>query len=297
MITQRNWLRESSYLLEMKSSNMSALLVAAWCSSGMARAQLELVTNVEPPCVFFGEAKNISATFHNPGAQEFKGGIRTRIFQASSATAVLLGERPWKILRVLPRQTVFESAPLDFPPVKARTKFIVQWLENANRVMGQKEVMVYPTNLLDGLKLLVEESRKNLGVLDPKNQLKPALKRAAIPFADLAETELDAFAGKLALVASSGSDDPDWRGLMDRIGKLAQKGTPVVWIQAPPQKRDKLWPSFYAVPQNRAAVVVVQPGLVADLPDNPPSQLALIYFCRLALSPQPLTLPDLSAQP
>ncbi len=263
----------------------------------MARAQLELVTNLEPPCVFFGEGKNISATFHNPGAQDFEGEIRMRIFQASSATAILLGDRPWKTLRVLPRQTIFESAPLDFPPVKARTKFIVQWLENTNRVIGQTEVMVYPTNLLDELKLLVEESGKNIGLLDPRYEIKPALKLAAIEFVDLSETELDAFPGKLAIVVSYGPDDPARRGLTDRISKLAQKGTPVVWIQPPPPKREKPWPSFYAVPQNRAAVVVVQPGLVADLPDHPPSQLNLLYFCRLALSPQPLTLPDLSAQP
>src|SRR5208282_2334655 len=143
---------------------------------------------------------------------------------------------------------------------------------------------------LDELKRLVDGSGKNLGVLDPRNQLKPALKHSAMEFVDLEETELDAFSGKVALVGPCGPDDPEWSGLADRIRALAQKGTPVVWIQWPLRKRDKIRPSFYAVPQNRAAVVVVQPGLVADLPDNPQSQLNLIYFCRLALNPQPLTL-------
>jgi hypothetical protein len=143
----------------------------------------------------------------------------------------------------------------------------------------------------------VEEGGKNLGVLDPKKQLQPALQHAAMEFVDLAETELDAFPGKLAIVDSVSPNDPEWGGLTDRIRKLAQKGTPVVWIQSPPRKREEIRPSFYVVPQARAAVVIVQPGLAADLPDNPQSQRNLIYFCRLALNPQPLTLPDLSANP
>ena len=60
---------------------------------------------------------------------------------------------------------------------------------------------------------------------------------------------MDFFHGKLAIVGPSGPDDPEWNGLADRISKLAQKGTPVVWIQSPPRKRDKIWPSFYIVPE------------------------------------------------
>jgi hypothetical protein len=120
-------------------------------------------------------------------------------------------------------------------------------------------------------------------VLDPKNQLKPALKSSAVKFVDLAETGLDDFSGKLAMVGPCGPDDPEWNGLATRISKLAQKGTPVVWIQLPPPKRGGIWPSFWTVPKNQA-VVVVQPELVANLPDNPRSQLNLIYFCKLALT-------------
>lgn len=47
------------------------------------------------------------------------------------------------------------------------------------------------------------------------------MKQAAIHFVDLAETEMDSFHGKLALVGPSGPDDPEWRGLTDRIAKLA----------------------------------------------------------------------------
>jgi len=56
-------------------------------------------------------------------------------------------------------------------------------------------------------------------------------------------------------------------------------------------------PSFYLVLQSTNAVVIVQPELVADLPNNPQSQLNLIYFCKLALQPQPVALPNVSPQP
>jgi hypothetical protein len=71
----------------------------------------------------------------------------------------------------------------------------------------------------------------------------------------------------------------------------------VVWIQLPPQRREKIRPSYYTVPQNTNAVVMVHPELVAGLPDNPQSQLNLIYFCKLALHPRPTALPDLSPNP
>ena len=83
-------------------------------------------------------------------------------------------------------------------------------------------------------------------------------------------------------------------GLAGRIETIAKKNVAVVWIQPPPAKPDKLMPSFYSVWKNQTPVVVVQPDLVSDLPDNPQSQLNLIYFCKLALNPQPLVLPDLS---
>jgi hypothetical protein len=48
-------------------------------------------------------------------------------------------------LRVLPQQTVLESAQLEFPAVKTETKFLVQWI-GRNDVIGKMEVLVYPTN-------------------------------------------------------------------------------------------------------------------------------------------------------
>jgi hypothetical protein len=281
----------------MKCLETGMVLVIACCWPGAAPAQLQLLPDKEPQCVFAGDERNITVVWHNAGDKAADAEIRAQIFQTSSATAVRLGEMPWKELQILPQQTVLESAQLDFPTVKAETKFLVQWLENSNSIIGRTEVWVYPTNLLDELKLLVDEGEKYLGVLDPQRKLKPALKSSAVKFVDLDETALDDFSGKLAVVGPCSPDDPEWNGLANRISKLARNGTPVVWIQSPPKKRDNIQPSFYIVPQGRAVVVIVQPKLVMDLQTNPQSQLNLIQFCKLALNPQPPTLPDLSPQP
>lgn len=262
-------------------------------------AQLQLFTNAAPQGVFFGAAKNVSITLHNSGGQNFNDEIRARIYQASSATAVLLSENPWKQVQVPAGETVLESAALDFPAVKAKTKFLVQWLGDTN-VLGMTPVLVYPTNLLQSLRTFLSET--NFGVFDPGNRLKSLLKAQGIKFADLAQTGLDDFSGQLAVIGpfQSRAQVPD--GLADQILTLARSNVAVVWIQpsepAPGDVRPTgLLPSFYSVQKSQTAVVVVQPALVDDLAENPQSQLNLIYFCQLALNPQQPVLPGLSSPP
>jgi hypothetical protein len=279
----------------MRSFTKLILLLIACCWPGPARAQLEIAASAEPPRVFSGAAKGISVVFHNPDSHSLESEIRTRIFQTSSSTAVQLSEAPWKKLQVLPQQTILESAQLDFPAVKAETKFIAQWLEGTNRVIGRTEILVYPTNLLAELKPLAGDGP--VGLYDPQNQIKPLLQKLELDFTDLEKSDLESFSGKLAVIGPFQSKAQMREGLADQIQTLAKKNTAIVWIQ-PPRPRDiKLQPSFYSVAENSNAVVVVQSELVSNLIDNPQSQLNLIYFCRLALNPQPLTLPDLSPHP
>jgi hypothetical protein len=273
----------------MRFSNAWTWLVAAGCSAGVARAQLEIVADAAPQCVFSGDAKSISATFHNPGGEDFRQEIRTLISQASSATVVPLAERPWKELQVLPQQTVLESVRLDFPSVTAETKFLVQWLQGKDDVLGKTEVLVYPTNLLSELKPLAGDEA--LGVFDPQNQFKPLLRNLKLDFTDLEDSDLENFSGRLAVVGPFQSKAQMREGLAKQIQLLAKKGAAIVWIQPPPEKRDKLAPSFYSLSRGTNAVVIVQPELVVNLPDNPQSQLNLIYFCKLALQPEAVRLP------
>jgi hypothetical protein len=271
------------------------ILVAAGGAPGLVLGQLTIATNVEPQRIFFGQAKNVPVTIHNAAGQSFSGEIRTRIFQTSSATAIRVGETPWKQFQALPGQTVLESARLDFPPVKAETKFLVQWLDNSNHIIGETTVWVYPTNLLAELKPLAGD--EPLGIFDPQDQLKPLLKNLKVDFANLENSDLENFSGKLAIVGPFQSKTQMREGLANQILALAKKGAAIVWLQPPPAKRDKLLPSFYSVPVNRIAVVIVQPDLVADLAGNPQAQLNLVYFSKLALHPQPPVLSDLLPQP
>jgi hypothetical protein len=281
----------------MKSFQTWTLPLTLGCCLSVARAQLQLLPDTASQCVFAGDARKIAVVGRNLGDQAVAVELRARLYQTSSATTVLVNELPWKSLQMLPGQTVVESAFLDFPIVKAETRFLVQWLDGTNKVAGITEVFVYPTNLLEQLKPLAGESETGLGVLDPSKQLKPLLKKLAIKFVDFEETDLDLFSGKLAIVGPCDPGDSEGTGLGGRIGRLAKKGVAVVWIQSPPRKRARVWPSFYSVPENRASVIVVQPALIADLSGNPQSQLNLIYFCQLALHPQPPALPDLAPQP
>jgi hypothetical protein len=254
------------------------------------RAQLEILPDDAAQTVFSGEARRVRVTFRNPSALPLETAIRTRLYQASSSTVAPLGEpRNWKNLQVLPGQTVLESILLAFPPVKNETRFLVQWLDETNGVLGKTDVLAYPTNLLEALKPLAGETP--LGILDPQNQLKPLLKGVALEFVDLADTGFENFTGKLAVIGPFQSRAQMHEGLANQIQALAKKGRAIVWIQPPPEKRDRLQPSFYFVRQNATALVIVQPDQLAGLPVNPRSQLNLVYFCQLALRPEPFPLP------
>jgi hypothetical protein len=273
-----------------------SLLAAVCLCPALARAQLELLSGRESQEVFAGDARLVRLTFHNPADAALNINLHAQLFQAGSATVIPLGApREWKALQLLPGQTVLESISLDFPNVKAETKFLVQWLADSNRVIGTTEILVYPTNLLAELRPLADG--RPLGVLDPQNQLKPLLKNLRLDFVDLVDCGLENFSGRLAIIGPFESRTQMREGLSGQVKALAKRNVAVVWLQPPPEKRDKPSPSFYSVPENTNVVIVVQADLVADLAENPRAQLDLVYFCKLAVHPEPFRLPDLTAQP
>ena len=279
----------------MKSHNTWLLLVLAGCWPGVLGAQLQLLPDPEPQRVFAGEARNITVVWHNAGDNTAAAEVRTRLSQTSSATVVPLADKLWEKIQVLPGQTVLETARVDFPDVRAGTAFLIQWLDGTNRVLGKTVALVYPTNLLAELKPLLGED--TLGVLDPNNELKPLLKQNRAEFVDLGETSLDDFQGKLAVIGPFQSKAQMREDLAQTVQRIARKGAAIVWIQPPRVPKDNIKPSFYVVPEGRGAVVVVQTDLVANLAEYPQSQLNLVYFCKLALHPEPFVLPDLNSQP
>jgi hypothetical protein len=277
----------------LKLALLASVFAPVW--RDLAVAQLQFLSDAQPQQVFAGDARLITVHLRNIGAQTLDADLRTRLSQASSATVVQLAEAPWKKLQVAAGQTIVDSAMFNFPAVKAETRFLVQWLENTNRVLGTTHVLVYPTAMLSELKPLA--GGKALGVFDLQNQIQPLLKNVAVEFADLEDAGLDNFHGKLAIIGPFESKTQVRESLGKQIEALAAKGVAVVWIQPPPGRRDPLQPSFYTLAVGRAAVVVVQAGMVSNLRDNPQSQLNLIHFSRLALHPEPVRLPHLTPQP
>jgi hypothetical protein len=280
--------------MKLTGTTMTLAMTCLWPVAVFA--QIALVRDAEPQRVFAGEARPVAVVWHNEGNQLYAGEIRTRMLQTSSATAVPVGETPWKQVQVLPGQTVLESVSLDFPAVKAETKFLVQWLDNTNRVIGKTEVLVYPTNLLAELKTLAGEDPP-VGVFDPGNVLKPLLKKIKVPFEDLQDSGVATFSGKLAILGPFESREQMPGDLAERMVKLAGKGAGVVWLRPPPEPHAKLKPTFYTVPVGSGAVVVAQATFVAKLTEDPQAQLNLLHCCRLAQKPEPLALPDFSPQP
>ncbi|MCU0785631.1 MAG: hypothetical protein MUF81_16620 [Verrucomicrobia bacterium] len=266
---------------------VSALL-CAW--PVIALAQLQVVTGDTTPMAFAGEERRIEIVFRNPGKETTKADLHMRLHQTTSATAAQLYERPWKTLTVLPGQTVLETATLDFPAVRAETRFLVQWLDGTNTVLGKTEVRVFPTNLLARLQTLAGETP--LGVFDPAEQLQPLLRTLAVPFQDLAEDGTDKFAGKLALFGPFASKSQMRASLAADIRALAKRGVAVVWLQPPPPKHAPLKPSFHLVREASGAVVVAQSSLAAHLAESPEAQLTLLQLAELALHPVPLDLPE-----
>lgn len=276
----------------MRMFCLQASLIFLLVPLNISRASLlELVHVTEPTCVFFGPGRAISLTLRNTGEQEYAGAIRARIFQTTSSTAVSLGESAPRTLRVLSGQTVLETTAVDFPAVRAETKFLLQWLEGSNHVLGTTEVWVYPTNLLTELGRLAKQ--EPIGVFDPLNQLKPLLRSASAEVTDLENGEIEQFSGKLAIFGPFGSPEPAPDQFAERIRAMWKRDIAVVWVRPPAPKPASLQPSFYSVPEKQAAVVVVQPMLVSDLPSNPLAQLNLIELCKLALHPRPPELPGL----
>jgi hypothetical protein len=263
-----------------------------------AQAQLRLLPVPELQQLFGGGARTIILTWHNPGQKPFRQELSTRLYQASSATTVLLGSAPWRKLEIFPGQTVIESASLVFPAVNAETRFVIQWFAGTNQVLGSSDALVYPTNLLQELKPLAGD--EPLGVLDPQNQLKPLLKAAAVEFLDLEDTNIENYPGKLVIAGPFQNKTQMREGLASQIRAVAKKGAGVIWLLPPSERkerrRENLQSSFYTVPEGKGTVVVVQASLTRRLPESPEDQLNLIQFARLALHPKPVHLPYLTPQ-
>lgn len=263
------------------------LLLMSWF--GVWAAQVDLLTPVEIPRVFAGAARSIAVSFQNHSDTVTEASLRLRLWQTSSEIAVNLWDTPWKTLKLLPGQTILDVVQISFPPVKAETRFLIQWIEGASNVVGKTEVLVYPTNLLARLKTLAGD--EPVGVFDPGEQLKPLVRSSTVEFQDLIEDGTDKFHGKLAIFGPFETKSQMRVSLKNEIRALAKRGVAVVWLLPPPEKRALIKPSFYVVREAAGAVVVAAHGMVAQLAERPEAQLNLLRLAEQALHPTPLDLP------
>ena len=273
----------------------AACVLAGLLLPQLLPAQLEVIPATQPQRTFSGPGRNLAITWHNNSQERIKANISLRLVQLTSALSAEWSFEPWKTMELLPGQLVLETTVIDFPFVRAETPFLLQWLDPSRKVLGSTHVLLYPTNLLGELRSL--GGALPIGVMDPAGQLKPLLVQNGVEFLDLDQTGDTRFEGRLALLGPFPSGVQAPAGLGFRIKALARKGAGVVWLQPPPDPREPIQPSFYTVPGGRGTVVVVQAGLITDLAANPESQLNLLRLARLALNPQPFTLPLLAREP
>jgi len=281
----------------MKQFHLLWLLLA--CGCGFAgQAQLQFVPAEEVLGLMGGGIHSVSNIWRNAGSNTVDAEVTVRLLQTTYATAVPISEKYWKRLRVLPQQTILESASIEFPAVKSETHFLIEWITDTHRVLGRTQVLLYPTHLLEELKLLVEDGDHSLGVLDPRQEIKPALTQAGVPFVSLVANELDAFKGRLLIIGPYPVEDNiELKEVKDGIARLSHKRKAIVWILSAPVKRSPIPASFYLVPEGTNSVVVARQDLVSDLGNNLQSQLKLIYLCEQALRPDPFRLSKLSNEP
>jgi hypothetical protein len=258
-----------------------------------ASAQLQIFSEQEPQRVFGGEERKLAVTLYNAGTTAFEADVHTRLYQANAAKAVLLSDTLWKHVQVLPGQTVHDAVSLPFPQVKTETRYLLQWTDGGTRLLSLKneEVIVHPVDLLKDLKALL--GNEPLGLYDPTAQLKPLVKAVGLEVQDLEKGGLEDYHGKLAIIGPFVSKARMRGDMPSKVKALADGGVAVIWILPPPDKRQELQPSFFTVPEAKGAVVVVQAALLANLAENPQTQLHLLKFARLALHPEPPKLPFL----
>jgi hypothetical protein len=137
-------------------------------------------------------------------------------------------EGPWKKLRVLPQQTVLETAAFDFPEVQKPTAYLLNFY-NGRNALGLMFLHVYPTNLLRELKSLAGDVP--LGLLEPENIFKPLFRTNGINFSDLEKTDLEHFNGSLAIFGSLHGTIGLPYVFTSKIPDMAKRGVGIVWIQ------------------------------------------------------------------
>ena len=261
------------------------LALAAFASATISVNALEVVPTAQVQQVFADGARAVEVRFRNPAPELVQVAVRVQLLQLTSATAVPVdGPRPWKTLAVQPGQTVLENATIEFPKLRASTRFAVRWLDADDKVHGVTTLWVHPDGLLDTLKTLA--GGQPVGLADEAGLLRKTLVARKIPISDLHSAESwNEFRGRLALVTSKPATDGDELRLDAAALARAKDGLPLIWFRPSPKLAPPPPPLIERLHLGRGSVVLAPTATLADLEISPAAQLALLRLVELALSP------------
>lgn len=268
-------------------------ITVIWCGVGFhsAWAQMEATGPVEMQTVFSGEHRVLSVQLSNKGDHMVEHALSTRLWQASSATLMPVGERvPWKTMQILPGQTVLEKLDQSFPDIQTVTLFELAILDSNTNELGRLRVRVCPRDILSQVARL--SGGKPPGVLDPENTVKPTLMQQRVLFQDLDDNAgFDNFSGALAIIGPVTRDRRESEAQSQRVTKaLSKRPLSLVWI-LPPQIDGDALPGMWMIRYETQAVVMVQSSEIANLATSPTSQIHLLQAVSLARKPELLQLP------
>ncbi|MCL4180848.1 MAG: hypothetical protein KJ072_24260 [Verrucomicrobia bacterium] len=251
------------------------------------QAQLEFLPDPPAAVVFGGKPQTIHVRIHrsspphaivtNAERQEFKVGFR--LFQESSGLAVPLGPvQPWKVLSILPGQTLLETVTVEFPSVKRSTDGVVRWETEDGSGLGSTRVRVVPTDLITELRTLTGGG--SVGVVNASTAMTALFEGAGLAVEDL--TDLPQRQEAHVIVVMPGELAETQPALLARRIRLwVESGRTVVWFKSDPSA----WTSTLAERRpGQGSLVTVDAGMVERL-DTAEAQWRLVNLVRWACRP------------
>jgi hypothetical protein len=263
----------------MKRIALIAFLI--WPAASMA--ELGTWRQQEPATVFSGREQTVQVMFHNSGNAAVKETPRYRIFQASSSTLMPLGPAiRWKLLEVLPEQTILETVPVTIPAVKSITRFQIHWLDESGKSKGHTEFVAYPVDPLANLKALARDHPP--GIFDPEARIIPQLKELQVHHVALAdEAALSEFNGRWVFFAPATLSTAALDKLTPKLLARARGGLSVIHLQ-PDDKLGHFAGTMEIFHMDRGLVVKTQERQLKDMLQSPRAQQHLARLSEIALN-------------
>lgn len=249
------------------------------------RAQVELLPASNPLLLFGGATRPVEGKAHNAGTEERTLDLHFRLWQASSSTALPVGEtQSAKQVRILAGQTVVETIPIVFPAVQQATDLVVRWADGEGKALGATRVTLLPGDLLKQLGVLT--AGQPVALFDPDKELGPLLERQGVAQVDLAEApQADAERG-LAVVGPFSFPPKTGSARPTEVENFAKRCRAMVWVEAPSPRGSGSGAVVRVLVRDGRTVVVVPSTFLSNLSESASAQWQLVQAAAIALKPQ-----------